>query len=128
MSLQAWLNAVVQAKTAVQAELDDDERRWARRKPSRLPAHIFSPTQRAPIPCVVLDGSSTGVQIELTAGRSGIAPYADMVPDRFLLVIELHQTQVDCTVAWRRGSKVGARYLGASQPFAPAPRPSYKKK
>jgi hypothetical protein len=128
MSLQARLNAVVQAKSVVQAEIEDDERRWARRKPSRLPAHIFSPSQRAPIPCVVLDGSSTGTQIELTAGRSGIAPYADMVPDTFLLVIEMHQTQVECSVAWRRGNKVGARYLGATKPFAPAARPSYKKK
>jgi hypothetical protein len=50
------------------------------------------------------------------------------VPDRFLLVIELHKTQVDCSVAWRRGSKVGVRYMGATRPFTPVARPTIKKK
>jgi hypothetical protein len=128
MSLQARLNAVVRAKAVVQAAAEEDERRWARRKPSRLPGHIFAPTQRAPIACTVLDGSSTGVQLELCAGRTGVPPSADMVPDKFLLVIELQQSQVECAVAWRRGSKIGARYHSVSQPFVPAARPSIKKK
>jgi hypothetical protein len=128
MSLQARLNAVVRAKTVVQTYVEDDERRWARRKPSRLPAHLFLADQRAPIACFVLDGSSTGAQLELVCGRTGVAPSAEMVPDRVLLVIEMHKTQIDCTVAWRRGSKVGVRYLGATRPFVPAVRPTIKKK
>jgi hypothetical protein len=76
----------------------------------------------------VLDGSSTGAQLELTGGRSGIAPSAEILPDRFLLVIELHKIQVDCSVAWRRGNKIGVRYLGATRPYAPQPRIIAKKK
>jgi hypothetical protein len=89
---------------------------------------LFLADQRAPIACVLLDGSSTGAQLELTLGRSGVAPSADMLPDRVLLVIELHKMQVDCAVAWRRGSKVGVRYMGATRPFVPAARPMMKKK
>jgi hypothetical protein len=128
MSLQARLNAVVRAKTVVQVAEKDDDRRWAQRRASRLPAHLFMANQRAPVHCVLLDGSSTGAQLELTNGRSGIAPSVEMLPDRFLLVIELHKTQVDCAIAWRRGSRLGVRYLGATRPYETPTRAAIKKK
>ena len=55
---------------------------------------------------------------------------SSFLPTYFTLIIPLDRTRVECQSMWRRGSFVGARFLGAVEHMAaPAKRvPMVKKK
>jgi hypothetical protein len=57
------------------------------------------------VACTVRDVSSTGARLRTDSSLS--------IPDTFELIIEVDGLEANCEVVWRRGSEVGARFLGA---------------
>ena len=64
-------------------------------------------------PCVVRNLSKAGALIQATSTYS--------IPKEFDLLVELEELDVRCEVVWRRGTKVGVRFLekATSAPAAP---------
>ena len=89
-------------------------RREDSRAPSRIRGIIGAGEGLADIRCEIIDTSSSGVQIEVSANTDGIGTRVREIPDRCIL--EMHTygatSQVSCLVAWRKGRRAGLRFLG----------------
>jgi len=80
-----------------------------RRKSSRrrfaYPAQLYFGSGSPPGPCVIVDISELGAQLELPAGTD--------VPDEFFLLIGGHaDVRRRCLVVWRSPSRLGVRFQG----------------
>lgn len=105
--------------TTAHANASDNER-FAQRKPTKKRALIFGAGDREGTPCLVRDMSTTGVQIEMPCDQASVSRAGDFVPPRFRLQIPVERTEVDCEMAWRQGSRIGARFTSAPR-MLPAP-------
>ena len=56
------------------------------------------------IPCTVRDLSDIGCRIRLQGTY--------IVPDRFILLIELDGMEVPCAPIWRHGNEIGVQFVG----------------
>ena len=110
--------ATVDAEPAVEriAEPATINNRRAKRKPTALPAMITFENMRVTVPCTVADMSGTGAQIAFTAGT--IAQFGDLehLPKKFTLILRADRMQIASEVKWRRGGKIGVRFLGPPKP------------
>jgi len=80
-----------------------------RRKSSRrrfgYPAQLYFGSGSPPRPCVIVDISELGAQLEVPAGTD--------VPDEFFLLIGGHASvRRRCLVIWRSPSRLGVRFQG----------------
>jgi len=80
-----------------------------RRKSSRrrfaYPAQLYFGSGSPPGPCVIVDISELGAQLELPAGTD--------VPDEFFLLIGGHaNVRRRCLIVWRSTSRLGVRFQG----------------
>lgn len=129
MSLQNRMAAIVK-KATVEVQADDANKRWARRKSSQTPAKILFDGITTPFECLVKDISSTGVQLEICRTKFNMDASSDAIPHYFTLIIPLDRTAVECQSMWRRGPKLGARFIGMVRAISspkPAPRKVVKK-
>jgi len=101
-------------------ESGQDNERFAQRKPTKKRALIFGAGDREGTPCLVRDMSTTGVQIEMPRDQASVSRAGDFVPPRFRLQIPVERTEVDCEMAWRQGSRIGAKFTSAPR-LLPAP-------
>lgn len=97
------------------AGLKPDERRFAGRRQRSLPAYVLSDRLTAAVPCIVRDLSSTGARLELVLGRDTPVTSVDGLSDTFVLYIMVDEVEMDCAVAWRRGSMIGVRFAGIAR-------------
>jgi hypothetical protein len=125
MSLQNRMAAIVKRASA-EADIDNANKRWARRKPSQTPAKILFDGITTPFECLVKDISSTGVQVEICKTKFNMDASSDAIPHYFTLIIPLDKTAVECQSMWRRGPKLGARFVGMVRTLS-APRPVSRK-
>lgn len=100
---------------AVLAGLKPDERRFAGRRQRSLPAYILSDRLTAAVPCIVRDLSSTGAKLELVLGRDTPVTSVDGLSDDFVLYVMVDEVEMDCAVAWRRGTMIGVRFTGIAR-------------
>jgi hypothetical protein len=100
------------SQVADETELDS-QRRWAKRKPTHNTGQILFDGVTTPYPCIVRDISSTGAKIEMLKGKYNPDGGSGFLPNQFSLIMPLDRTRVECQSMWRRGSFVGARFLGA---------------
>ena len=120
MSLNNRMAAVLKRSTPLQVdEVDQLNKRWARRKAAQTPAKILFDGITTPYECVVRDISSTGAQVEMSRTKMNPDGSTETLPNYFTLIIPLDKTAVECQSMWRRGSKVGARFIGMVRTFAP---------
>ncbi len=84
-------------------------------------AQVQHPSLSNPLPCTILDTSSTGARLELDIVRGGQIS-RDTVPQKFTLVMPSERLLVDCEVAWRSNQLIGVRYLAPAR-FQPKPPP-----
>ncbi len=113
MSLHNRMNAVLKRGTTLDAdEAEQLNKRWARRKNTATPAKILFDGITTPYDCTLRDISSTGAQIEMTRTKLNPDGAADILPNYFTLIMPLDKTAVECQSMWRRGSKVGAKFIG----------------
>lgn len=101
---------------AIAAGLNPDDRRFAGRRQRSLPAYILSDRLTAAVPCIVRDLSSTGSKLELVLGRDTPVTSVEGLTDTFVLYVMVDEVEMDCAVAWRRGSMIGVRFTGIARP------------
>lgn len=121
MSLNNRMAAVLKRSAALDvAEADESNKRWAKRKSSATPAKILFDGITTPFECTLRDVSSTGAQIEMTRTKLNPEGSSQSLPHLFTLIMPLDRTAVECQSMWRRGSKVGAKFVGMVRQYAPA--------
>ena len=130
MSLQNRITAATRRPSQAADELSgDDQRRWAKRKATHSGGQILFDGITTPYGCLVRDISSTGAKLEMTRNKFNADASSSFVPTHFTLIMPLDRTRVQCQSMWRRGSFIGARFLGAVEMMpAPAQRISIGKK
>jgi hypothetical protein len=101
--------------------------RWASRKPANTPAKILFDGITTPFECSVRDISSTGAQIEMARTKLNPEGSLGAVPNEFTLLVTLDRTAVECRSMWRRGSRMGVRFLGMVRQLPPAKPPMIAK-
>ena len=72
-----------------------------RRKVART-ATITDEAAPSPVPCVILDVSSSGARLDVHAAAT--------VPQRFKLLIDVDGSERLCEVVWRRENSIGVRF------------------
>lgn len=97
------------------------DKRWAKRRPSRTPAHISHTSLPGPIQVIVRDSSSTGALLELAQTVGKISAGTERLPQRFILTIPIERASVECDVAWRRGTTMGVRFVSPTRTLARPP-------
>jgi hypothetical protein len=92
-----------------------DNRRFAQRKHVDWSGLIAFGGRVGNVGCRVCDTSSTGALIEITNDERGKPVMADEIPERFTLGFVTYRdcTEVECMVMWRRGRRIGARYISS---------------
>jgi hypothetical protein len=127
MSLHNRMAAVLKRSAALDAdEAEQMNKRWAKRKATATPAKILFDGISTPYDCTLRDISSTGAQVEMTRTKLNPDGSADNLPSYFTLIMPLDKTAVECQSMWRRGSKVGARFVGMVRHFVPPKPPAAK--
>jgi hypothetical protein len=87
----------------------DDRRTTQRRKQLKAGLITFH-SRNATVPCSVRELSETGARVEVDPA---------LVPDTFVLLIELDGLEADCEVVWRRVAVIGVRFCGKPRHRAP---------
>ncbi len=123
MSLHNRMAAVLKRSAALDAdEAEQMNKRWAKRKSTATPAKILFDGITTPYECTLRDISSTGAQVEMTRTKMNPDGSSENLPNFFTLIMPLDKTAVECQSMWRRGSKVGAKFVGMVRHFVP-PKP-----
>jgi len=81
----------------------DENRRGARRADAFRIGSLRARPEDAEIDCLVWDQSETGAQLEVETPES--------VPDAFTLSMTAYAKPRRCEVVWRRGRKLGIRFV-----------------
>ena len=123
MTFQNRIASATRRATTAEAAPVDESRRWAKRKSVHNSGQILFDGITTPYGCFVRDISSTGARLEMTKNKFNPDGGATFVPTYFTLIIPLDRTRVECQSMWRRGSFIGARFLGAVE-HMPAPKRS----
>ncbi len=87
------------------ADENDVNRRQDRRRSVRI-ASIVLANATEPIPCVVLDISSSGARLHVHDPGE--------VPDQFRLIMENNNEEFACETVWRQGNEMGVRFEGGA--------------
>ncbi len=123
MTFQARISTATR-KTQVSTDASpESQRRWANRKSTHSSGQILFDGVTTPYGCLVRDVSSTGAKIEMLRNKYNPDGGSEFLPSQFSLIMPLDRTRVECQSMWRRGSFVGARFLGAVT-HMPAPKRS----
>ena len=120
--------ATRKSAAAVESITDAASRRWAKRKPASNTGNILFDGVSVPYICTVRDISSTGAQLEMTRNKYNPDAASGFIPTYFTLIMPMDRTRVECQSMWRRGSLIGAKFLGAVEIMPAAPRPMIRKK
>lgn len=100
-----------------------DNRRWAKRRDSVTSATIGGAEIGEPLPCVVLDSSSTGARIKPHFARAARCQSIKDLPAHLTLVFTIDRVAIDCNIAWRRDGEVGLKFVS---PARGLPKPAVK--
>ncbi len=86
------------------------ERRRSYRRDCQLPAIIFIPGTSMAIPCTMVDESSSGARLRLSAARVERGRSQSYVPREFWVWMSVDRCRVKCEPVWENGNKVGVRF------------------
>ena len=100
-----------------------DNRRWAKRRDSTTSATLCSIDIGDPLPCVVLDSSSTGARIKPHFARAARCQSIKDLPAHLTLVFTIDRVAIDCKIAWRRDGAIGLKFVS---PVRVLPKPAVK--
>jgi hypothetical protein len=113
MTFQSRIATITRKSQAGEEATLESQRRWAKRKPTHNTGQILFDGVTTPYACIVRDISSTGAKIEMARNKYNPDGGSSFLPTQFSLIMPLDRTRVECQSMWRRGSFVGARFLGA---------------
>lgn len=91
--------------------------RGAPRKSVRSGAMLRFESNRPQIYCSVHDVSSTGARVQLQGVSKPAFGAGPNLPETFKLVIPNDRIEVDCKLAWERGTEVGVIFRSAFRPI-----------
>lgn len=97
------------------AAASEDNRRWAHRRASASAGTLSAPEIGEPLPCVILDTSSTGARVKPHFARAARCQSIDDLPETFTLTFTMDRVAVDCSVAWRRKGEVGLKFISPAR-------------
>lgn len=113
-------NPLLSAEQASKA----DNRRWAHRRASATSATLIGEDVGDPVPCVILDSSSTGARIKPHFTRAARFQNIKDLPGTVTLFYTIDRVAIDCKVAWRRDGEVGLKFVSPARSIPkPAQRP-----
>lgn len=121
MSLQTRMRtmALSRAKTSVADKADaEDCKRKARRKATALPAMLTFPNLRLTVPCTVADMSAGGARLSFPAEIQRQFGEMEHLPRLCSVVLRADRVAINSEILWRRGGKVGVRFLSPPKPLA----------
>lgn len=90
-----------------------DEQRGERRNRVLKGATIILGVKESEIACVIRNQHAGGAELKVPVERQ--------VPAEFLLYVPIDEIAYQCSLRWRRGERVGVRFLGT----APKPKLHY---
>jgi hypothetical protein len=115
----SWADALATRKAnslvGAVGTLTDDNRRWAHRRSSATAATLNGSELGDPVPCVVLDTSSTGARVRPHFARGARCQTLKDLPDHFTIIFTIERVAMDCVVAWRRDGEVGLRFVSPAR-------------
>jgi hypothetical protein len=123
MTFQSRIASATRRAQSAEASPADQTRRWAKRKSVYNSAQIIFDGVTTPYACLVRDISSTGARLEMSKNKFNPDGGSSFLPTYFTLIMPLDRTRVECQSMWRRGSFIGARFMGAVEQM-PAPKRS----
>ena len=110
-------------------ETDADNRRWAHRRVSATSAILIGVEIGDPVPCLILDTSSTGARVKPHFARGAKFQAIMELPEIFTLFYSLDRVAIECKVAWRRDGELGLRFTSPARSVPkPPPRPTLGQK
>ncbi|MEM9359499.1 MAG: PilZ domain-containing protein [Pseudomonadota bacterium] len=87
------------------------ERRRSSRRECNLPAIIFIPGTSMAIPCTMVNESSSGACLRLSAARARQNGGQSYVPREFWVWMSVDRCRVKCEPVWEKDDKIGVRFL-----------------
>ena len=106
-------NAATSGGTETSSE---SERRWAHRKPCGYRALISRAGSGTNISCAIINMSTTGACLELNDLPESVEQKLHL-PAYFTLGIRADRMEIDCAIVWRKGARIGVRFLAAPRPM-----------
>lgn len=95
------------------------ERRWAHRKSCGYRASISRRGAGTKLSCAIINMSTTGACLELKDLPESVQNSVHL-PAYFTLEIRTDRMEIDCAIVWRKGSRMGVRFLAAPRPMIQA--------
>ena len=86
------------------------ERRRSNRRGCQLPAIIFIPGTSMAIPCTMVEESSSGARLRLSAARVKHGRGQSYVPREFWVWMSVDRCRVKCEPVWESNDKIGVRF------------------
>lgn len=93
------------------------ENRFAPRRSSQIPAHIYFDGTVTTVPCLIRDMSTTGARLELRDGWDNPFKSDASQMERIKLVIRMDRVMYDCKIMRRGETELGVRFLAAPKPM-----------
>ena len=90
----------------------DAERRWAHRKTSGYHAVICRQGAGTNISCSIVNMSTTGACLKLKNLPPSVKS-SPHLPAYFTLAIRVDRMEIDCAIVWRKGDRLGVKFLSA---------------
>ena len=105
------------ARTHQKVEPTGAEKRVSRRKAYRTPGLVYPGGVAASIPCMIIDQSVTGAQLEMQPGWVNPFRGVSSLKQRFTLVIRVDKMEVDCEIIRLEENNMGVRFLSVAKPL-----------
>lgn len=95
----------------------DGDKRFAPRRRSQTPAHIYFDGTVVTMPCLIRDMSTTGARLELKEGWDN--PFRSEASEmvRIKLVVRMDRVVYECRIVRRSETEIGVKFLSAPKPM-----------
>jgi hypothetical protein len=114
-----WTDVLVssraRARVGVFGNPTANNRRWAHRRSSATAATLNGSELGDPVPCLVLDTSSTGARVRPHFARGARCQSLKDLPERFTVMFTIERVAMDCVVAWRRDGEIGLKFVSPAR-------------
>ena len=121
----SWTDVLAPRKAnsliGVVADIDEDNRRWAHRRGSATPAALIGGELGDPVPCLILDTSSTGARVKPHFAQGARCQSLRDLPERFTLFYTHDRVAIDCKIAWRREGELGLKFTSPARSIPKPP-------
>ena len=105
------------ARTLQKVEPTGAEKRLSRRKAYRTPGLVYPGGVAASIPCMIIDQSVTGAQLQMQPGWVNPFRGESSLSQRFTLVMRMDRMQIECEIVRIENNVMGVRFVSVAKPL-----------